>query len=60
MTEVRDDQMGRVCNTHGEDECVLGFGGEISRKEITWKTKALMEGLLLKLALNRMGWRGLD
>jgi hypothetical protein len=35
---VKEDQVGRVCSTDGEWECLQGFGGNARRKEITKNT----------------------
>jgi hypothetical protein len=37
--EVKEDEMGMACSTHGgEEECTEDFGGESGRKETTRKT----------------------
>jgi hypothetical protein len=36
--QVKEDEMGRACGTHGgEEECIQGFGGKARRKEINRK-----------------------
>jgi hypothetical protein len=36
---IKEDGMGRVCSTHGEEEgSIEGFGGNARRKETTRKT----------------------
>jgi hypothetical protein len=33
---IDEEEMDRVCKTHGgEEECILGFGGNAGRKETT-------------------------
>jgi hypothetical protein len=37
--QVKEDEMGRACSTHGaEEECVEDFGWKSRRKETTRKT----------------------
>jgi hypothetical protein len=47
---MKEDVMGEVWGMYGG----VGFGGETSRKEVTWVS------IILKLILNRMQKCGLD
>jgi len=39
--QVEEDKMGGACDMYGgEEEPVQVFGGEICRKETTWKNRA--------------------
>jgi hypothetical protein len=39
--QVKANEVGRACSTHGRGEkSVQGFGGKARMKETTWKTKA--------------------
>jgi hypothetical protein len=41
IRQVKEDEVGRACGTHGrEEKIVQGFGGKARRKETTGKTKA--------------------
>jgi hypothetical protein len=42
--EVKEDEMGRACSMHSEEERIYYFGGKAGRKEITRKTQTLMGG----------------
>jgi hypothetical protein len=36
--QIKEDEMGRACTTHGgEQECIQGFGEKARRKETTRK-----------------------
>jgi hypothetical protein len=38
--QVKEDEMGRACNTNGgEDKCIEDIGGKARRKETTRKNK---------------------
>jgi hypothetical protein len=30
---LTEDEIGRACNTHGEEKCLRGYGGERSHME---------------------------
>jgi hypothetical protein len=37
--QIKKDEMGRACHTHGkEEEFILGFDGNFGRKETTRET----------------------
>ena len=41
VDQIEKNEMGGACSTYGgEVRCVQDFGGEIYRKETTWKTQA--------------------
>jgi hypothetical protein len=41
MRQVKANEMGEACGTHGGGEkSVQGFGGKTRRKDAPWKTKA--------------------
>jgi hypothetical protein len=49
--------VGVICGTHGRREKIIqGIGGEVRRKETTWKTEALMDGI--RIDLGEIGWGG--
>jgi hypothetical protein len=38
---MKEDKRGGTRDTDGRKEkCIKGFGGKVSRKETTWKTRA--------------------
>jgi hypothetical protein len=39
ILEVKEDEIGRVCSTHGRDgKCIQNFGQKTEREEATQKT----------------------
>jgi hypothetical protein len=45
IRQIKEDEVGKACGTHERGEKnVKVFGGKARRKEITWKTRALMGG----------------
>jgi hypothetical protein len=72
IRQVKANEMGRACGTHGrEEKSVQGFGGKARRKDITWKTKAYVRRWIrmdlreiglgcvdwIRLAQDRNRWR---
>jgi hypothetical protein len=63
ISQVKANEVGRECSTHGRGEkSVQGFGGKSRRKDTTWKTKAKWEdGIRMDLREIGMGvWIGFD
>jgi hypothetical protein len=40
IRQVKANEVGGACGTHGREKSVQGFGGKARRKKTTWKTKA--------------------
>jgi hypothetical protein len=58
---IKEDEIGRACSTHGEEEaCIKGFGGKARRKETTRIRPRRRWEDNIKIDLKYMGWDGLD
>jgi len=45
LNEIKEDEMGGACNTHGgEEKCLEGIGRNIQRQESTCKILAQITG----------------
>ena len=57
LDEVKEDQMGRACCTHGrgEEKCRQSLGWKAWRKETVWKTLGLVRRRMLKVNLQVTG-----
>jgi hypothetical protein len=38
---VKKDEMGGVCNTNGEEECILDNGGKVRKERDHWEDQDL-------------------
>jgi hypothetical protein len=58
--QIKEDEMDRVCSTHGGgEECIQGFDGKARRKVTRGRSRSRWEDNI-KMGLREIGWGGMD